>query len=210
MFHVMHSWSTPLTGTQGETVASETKPKSRRLFWRTESGSVKERSSLNDTASRHSKDANVPQTPPLSAVTSATAASAVASSPGSVDDAKSTEEASHPPVAATARPRKKRESVDGRKTSDRLSLFGSSFSGTLGKAGKSRKPPPSLSGSAHFFSFRCKQTNLRAPLYSVILRRRTTRRRNTTAPSPGYERSVIQAALLPLMAPPRGQAAFLH
>ncbi|KAH9927346.1 uncharacterized protein B0H18DRAFT_1084840 [Fomitopsis serialis] len=123
---------------ESETVASDTKSRGRRLFWRTESGSVKERSSLNDTASRHSKDTSVPQTPPLSAM------SLAASSTNSPDGAKSAPEGA-PPV--TARPKKKRESVDGRKASDRLSLFGTSFSGTLGKSGKSRKPPPSLSGA---------------------------------------------------------------
>ncbi|TFY59977.1 hypothetical protein EVJ58_g5442 [Rhodofomes roseus] len=127
---------------ESETVASDTKTKSRRLFWRTDNGSIREKSSLNDTASRHSKDTSIPQTPPLSA---ATVASVAASSTNSPDDTKSVAEGA-PPVP-TARPKKKRESVDGRKASDRLSLFGTSFSGTLGKGGRSRKPPPSLSGA---------------------------------------------------------------
>ncbi|KZT70289.1 hypothetical protein DAEQUDRAFT_810744 [Daedalea quercina L-15889] len=128
---------------ESETVATDLKSRGRRLFWRTESGSVKERSSLNDAASRHSKDTSIPQSPPLSA---ATVASTPASSTNSPEDAKSAGDGAPPPVIA--RPKKKRESVDGRKASDRLSLFGTSFSGTLGKGGRSRKPPPSLSGTS--------------------------------------------------------------
>lgn len=74
-------------------------------------------SSLKDSSSRHSRDFS---TTPIS---------------GPVP--LGSEE-----VAPTRRHSKKKSGDDNRKPSDRLSLFGSPFSGSLGK---SRKPPPRLS-----------------------------------------------------------------
>ncbi|KAI0371457.1 hypothetical protein BV20DRAFT_1120507 [Pilatotrama ljubarskyi] len=102
-----------------ETESVRTKePKSkRRLFGRSaESGSLKEKpSSLKDNASQHSGGTPV-NTPPASA------------SP--VDE-----------LQPVRRRSKGNRSIDGSKP-DRLSLFGASFTGTLGKH---RKPPPRLS-----------------------------------------------------------------
>lgn len=100
----------------------DAKVKRRRLFGRsTESSSLKEKaSSLKDSSSRHSRDL---QTPPVSA---------------SPRDAKPEFSEDVPPM----RRHSKKKSTDERKASDRLSLFGSPFSGTLGKT---RKPPPRLS-----------------------------------------------------------------
>lgn len=124
---------------ESESTLPEAKHK-RRLFWRSETGSVKEKTSLHETASRTSKDVAVPHTPPSASTVPSTPASTLTSP----TDPKSepTDEAA--PSIPTRRTSKKRESVDGRKSSDRLSLFGSGFSGTLGKSGKSRKPPPKL------------------------------------------------------------------
>ncbi|KAH8096600.1 hypothetical protein BXZ70DRAFT_945297 [Cristinia sonorae] len=102
-----------------ETAHVSDKIKRRRLFGRSaESSSLKEKaSSLKDSSSRHSKDLTGT---PLSGTTTL-----------------ASEEVS------TRRP-KKATGGEERKASDRLSLFGNSFSGTLGK---SRKPPPRLSTS---------------------------------------------------------------
>ncbi|KAL4245817.1 hypothetical protein ABKN59_001635 [Abortiporus biennis] len=99
----------------------DAKSKRRRLFGRSaDSGSLKEKaSSLKDTSSRHSRD--TPSTP-ISHLPS---------------DAKQ-EITETPPT----RRHSKKKSVDERKASDRLSLFGTSFTSTLGKG---RKPVPRLS-----------------------------------------------------------------
>ncbi|KZT06474.1 uncharacterized protein LAESUDRAFT_736886 [Laetiporus sulphureus 93-53] len=139
--------------------------KGRRMFWRSESGSIKEKTSINDVSSRHSKDASSqrlrdtgsrqskdagsrnskdiasPQTPSTTLTTSTTEIPPVPPSP-SVAKPEPIEE-----VAATRRVPRKRETSEGRKASDRLSLFGGTFSGTLGKGNKNRKPPPSISTS---------------------------------------------------------------
>ncbi|THH29883.1 hypothetical protein EUX98_g4312 [Antrodiella citrinella] len=103
-----------------ETAHVSEKVKRRRLFGRSaESASLKEKaSSLKDSSSRHSRDfSNTPISGPIPL--------------GSED-------------AVPTRRQSKKRSGDERKASDRLSLFGSPFSGTLGK---SRKPPPRLSTS---------------------------------------------------------------
>ena len=104
---------------QSETTQLDQKAKRRRLFGRSaESASIKEKaSSLKETSSRHSKEstpvtANDPNKPAGS------------------------EEAA--PVRRTSRKKNSEE----RKPSDRLSLFGGTLSGTLGKG---RKPVPKLS-----------------------------------------------------------------
>ena len=102
---------------QSETANVSDKVKRRRLFGRSaESASLKEKaSSLKDSSSRHSRDfSGTPISSPVPL--------------GSE-------------VAPTRRSSKK-GSGDERKPSDRLSLFGSPFSSSLGK---SRKPPPRLS-----------------------------------------------------------------
>ncbi|KIP10364.1 hypothetical protein PHLGIDRAFT_125572 [Phlebiopsis gigantea 11061_1 CR5-6] len=105
-----------------ETAHLDQKAKRRRLFGRsTESASIKEKaSSLKDNSSRHSKES----TPVLSA-----------------DPTKP--EATEEAPAPRRRPSKKKGS-DDRKPADRLSLFGGTLSGTLGKG---RKPVPKLSVS---------------------------------------------------------------
>ena len=101
----------------------DAKQKRRRLFGRSaESSSLNEKGSLKDNASRNSKD----PTTPISA----------SASPN--DPKTSVFEDEQAPTRRTSRKRNSGE----RKASDRLSLFGSPFSGTIGK---SRKPPPRLS-----------------------------------------------------------------
>ncbi|KAI0941212.1 hypothetical protein AcV7_002842 [Taiwanofungus camphoratus] len=121
------------------TLPSDAKAKHRRLFWRSsETSSLKEKpSSLADTTSRHSKDTSTP----TSAPSASSAFSAPASATTSPNDVKS--DSGEGITSVVRRVTKKRESVDGHKTSDhRLSLFGGTFPGTIGKA---RKPPPRLS-----------------------------------------------------------------
>ena len=98
---------------------SETKSRRRRIFGRSaESASIKEKAgSIKDSASRTSKE-GTPITPS--------------------EAGKSEQGDDVPPM----RRHSKKRSTDERKASDRLSLFGNTFSGTLGKA---RKPVPRLS-----------------------------------------------------------------
>ena len=107
-----------LTGyMQSETAHTSDKVKRRRLFGRSaeSSSSLKEKaSSLKDSSSRTSKDFGTPISGPIP----------LGSEP-----------------TPTRRDSRKR-SGDERKPSDRLSLFGSSFSSSIGKG---RKPPPRLS-----------------------------------------------------------------
>lgn len=104
---------------------ADAKSKRRRLFGRsTESGSIKEKAgSMKDSASFQSRETPTPVSSP-------------APSASPIDGRKEGEGAS-----AVRRPSKGRRSTDERKAGDRLSLFGSTFSGTLGKT---RKPPPRL------------------------------------------------------------------
>lgn len=104
---------------QSETTQLDQKAKRRRLFGRSaESASIKEKaSSLRDNSSRHSKEST-----PVVAIDP--------SKPGGTEE-----------VAPTRRTSRKKSSEE-RKPSDRLSLFGGSLSGTLGKG---RKPVPKLS-----------------------------------------------------------------
>lgn len=106
-----------------ESAKLDAKGKRRRLFGRsTESGSLKEKApSVKDNASRHSKES----TPAIPAVP--------AQSPSPSETADE--------VVPMRRPSKKKGS-DEKRHGDRLSLFGGSFSGTLGKG---RKPVPKLS-----------------------------------------------------------------
>ncbi|CCM05538.1 uncharacterized protein FIBRA_07764 [Fibroporia radiculosa] len=127
---------------ESDTLPADSKHKKRR-FWRSESGSVKAGSTISDSGSRHSKDTGSVPSPP----TASTAVSAPVSTAASPTDTKS-EPSNESASIVNRRTSKKRESVDGRKPSDRLSLFGTSFSGTLGKGGKSRKPPPRLSSTS--------------------------------------------------------------
>ncbi|KAH9942598.1 hypothetical protein B0H21DRAFT_751037 [Amylocystis lapponica] len=115
---------------EGETshAPESSKGKRRRLFGRSaDSGSLKKSNSIRDFAINGSKDAITPVTPP--------------SASGSPTDTKNggTEE-----DTGTRRQARGRRSVDASKPSDRLSLFGGTFSGTIGKA---RKPPPRLSAT---------------------------------------------------------------
>ncbi|KAI0832877.1 hypothetical protein BC628DRAFT_1348696 [Trametes gibbosa] len=101
-----------------ETESVRTKePKSKRRLFGRDSGSLKEKpSSLKDTASQHS-GGGTPVTSP---------------------DTLASPEGEQQPVRRRS---KGNRSIDERKP-DRLSLFGASFTGTLGKH---RKPPPRLS-----------------------------------------------------------------
>ncbi|OCH94505.1 hypothetical protein OBBRIDRAFT_747510 [Obba rivulosa] len=103
------------------------KSKRRGLFTRSlESGSIKERtSSIKESTGCHSKDDSAsPATPPV--------ASSPSDQKGDVDKPE-----------VTRRHSKGKRSVD-EQHHHRISLFGGSFSGTLGK---SRKPPPRLSAT---------------------------------------------------------------
>lgn len=109
-----------------ETSNQDSKAKRRRLFGRsTESASLKEKAaSLKEVketnSSRHSKDSTAVVTPSDS------------HSKISIGD-----------EAPPKRRHSKKRSTDERKASDRLSLFGGSFTGAIGK--KARKPVPRLS-----------------------------------------------------------------
>ncbi|THG96991.1 hypothetical protein EW026_g4932 [Hermanssonia centrifuga] len=113
---------------EGEATQQDPKSKRRRLFGRSsESTSLKEKASslkasslkdLRETSSHHSKEAT-----PITA-----------SDSGKPEGSE--------PVSPPRRHSKKK-SHDDRKASDRLSLFGSSFTGSIAK--KTRKPVPKLS-----------------------------------------------------------------
>ncbi|GJE87501.1 hypothetical protein PsYK624_035840 [Phanerochaete sordida] len=104
-----------------ESTKLDAKAKRRRLFGRsTESASIKEKApSVKDNASRHSKE----------------------SSPAIPAQSPNPSEAASDVALIRRRPSKKKGSEEKRH-GDRLSLFGGSFSGTLGKG---RKPVPKLS-----------------------------------------------------------------
>ncbi|PCH40745.1 hypothetical protein WOLCODRAFT_136965 [Wolfiporia cocos MD-104 SS10] len=128
---------------EGETMSTDSKSKSRRLFWRGDAASIKDKSSGHETTSRNSKDTKdkEPGTPQ-----SLPSASTAVSTPDSPSELKA-EGAEDSAVSVTRRASKKRDGADPRKASDRLSLFGGTFTGTLGKSAKSRKPPPKITTS---------------------------------------------------------------
>ena len=109
-----------MTLMQSEATHHDAKSRRRRLFGRSaESASLKEKAgSIKDSSSRHSKEVT-PTTP----------------NDGPAENAED---------LPRRRPSKKRSSGD-RGASDRLSLFGGTFSGTLAKA---RKPVPRLHSSS--------------------------------------------------------------
>lgn len=124
--------------------------KRRHVFGRSmESTSSKDKE--KDSSSRNSKEASTPVS--LSSIKRE-----------SVDD-----------TTATVRHRP-RKSVDTNKTSERLSLFGSTFGGTIGK---SRKPPPRYSGLADQEKEKTDKHNAFSKIYHYGERKASSRRPST-------------------------------
>jgi hypothetical protein len=111
----------------------------RRLFGRShESASFKVDSATN---SRHSREGSIAPSPTVQDIPDKDKAKAK-------DKEKDEDKDS---ASLGSRHARSKKSIDGGKGGERLSFFGSSFGGTLGK---SRKPPPRYS-SYVYLSFQC-------------------------------------------------------
>ncbi|KAF8165856.1 hypothetical protein B0H34DRAFT_794189 [Crassisporium funariophilum] len=124
-------------------IAPTTTSMRRRLFGRSHDSSV----SAAAAASRHSKDSPLPS-PIVRDIPDKDSKDRDSTSTKDPKDKDSTKEkdgskekdGGKDTVSVGSRHARAKKSMDGGKTSDRLSIFGGTFGGTLGK---SRKPPPS-------------------------------------------------------------------